>query len=197
MTLKQNKEVTCAAGLTQPPLPILHVPHTILQDTFTYFLPYGQASVETACYWFGIEIDTNQIVTTLVIPRLYQTKGNYRIDTVSSRRLANEMSEQGLVNLAQVHTHPPGCSVEHSLYDDQHAYSTREYALSFVWPSYGRSASYDLRSVGVHERREGRWILLTRSQVTERVRLLNSVVDYRWEIEHGNIEENNDKGKHF
>lgn len=195
MTLKQTKEGTRAAGLTQPLRPILYVPHTILQDTASYFLPYSQAGVETACYWFGMEIDTSQIVTTLVIPRLYQAKRNYRINPVSSQRLAHEMSEQGLVNLAQVHTHPPDCGVEHSPYDDHAAYSTRTHALSFVWPDYGRSASHDLGNVGVHECRGGHWILLTASQVAERVRLLHSIVDYRWEIEQGDIEENNDTRK--
>src|SRR5260370_40480235 len=91
MTSKQKKEVTCAAGFTQPSPPILYISHTILRDTFAYFLPYDRAGVETACYWFGIEANTSQVVTTIVIPRLYQTKGNYRIDTTSSRSRAHEM----------------------------------------------------------------------------------------------------------
>jgi hypothetical protein len=197
MTIKRKKETSHSAGLTQGPLPLLYIPRAILRDTTTYFLPYCRPGVETACFWFGIETGTCQVVTTLVIPRLLQTAGNYQIDTTISRRLANEMSEQGLVNLAQVHTHPFGCSVSHSFYDDQQAYSTREGALSFVWPDYGCTASYNLTGVGIHERRRGHWVRLTEAQVTERICLIDSIADYRWELRSGGIEKNNDTTEDF
>jgi hypothetical protein len=197
MTLKRKKQPSQAAEVTQPPLHILYVPRSLLRDTASYFLPYCQARVETACYWFGIEADTCQVATTLVLPRLYQTAGNYSIDITSSRRLANEMVFLGLVNLAQVHTHPPHCSVRHSRYDDQHAYSTRNGSLSLVWPDYGCSASQSLTGVGVHERRSGRWIQLTEAQIAERIHLVESVADYRWDIVSGGIEERHDTGYDF
>ncbi len=197
MTLKRKKKLSQAAEVTQPPLHMLYVPRSLLRDTSTYFLPYCQAGVETACYWFGIETDTCQVATTLVLPRLYQTVGNYYIDTTSSRRLASEMVTQGLVNLAQVHTHPPRYSVTHSRYDDQHAYSTREGALSFVWPDYGYAANQTLTGVGVHERRGRRWTQLTEAQVLERIHLIESIADYRWEIVSGGIEEQHDSRYDF
>jgi hypothetical protein len=197
MTLKRKKQLSQAAEVTQPPLHILYVPRTLLRDTATYFLPYCQARVETACYWFGIETDTCQVATTLVLPRLYQTAGNYYIDTTSSRRLASEMVTLGLVNLAQVHTHPPRCSVRHSHYNDQHAYSTREGSLSLIWPNYGCSASQSLAGIGVHERRGGRWMQLTEAQISDRIHLVESVADYRWEIVSGGIEEQHDNRYDF
>ena len=192
MNSKRNRKHSGKDTINQSPTNVLYVPHTILRDTSAYFLPYSQSCVETACYWFGIETNEHQVVTTLVLPHLFQTQGNYRVDNISSQRLANELSIQGLVNLAQVHTHPTGCQVTHSRYDDQHAYSTREGALSFVWPNYGHMAGLHLIGVGVHERREGRWVRLDEGQVTKRIRLVDSVADYRWQIDSGGIEENDD-----
>ena len=107
------------------------------------------------------------------------------------------MGAQGLVNLAQVHTHPPQCSVSHSPYDDQHSYSTREGALSLVWPDYGCTAGLNLKGVGVHERRGGRWIRLNEEQVVQRIHLVDSIADYRWEIVSERTEEQHDNVSDF
>lgn len=182
MTTPSAKNQLPVAGGKRPVSRILSVPESILQQMAAFFVPYGQAGVETACYWFGVEWETSQVVTTLVLPRLFQSAGMYRVDTSPARRMAREMSAAGLVNLAQVHTHPPDCSVNHSRFDDEHAYSTREGALSLVWPDYGRSVGMDFAEVGVHERRQGRWCRLTAAQVGERIHLLKSLADYRWDI---------------
>ena len=113
--------------------PKLYVPRAILADTHQHFVPYRKARVETACFWFGVEAGDDGVVTTLALPRLLQTAGNYRIVRGSLRRLSKEMRSQGLTNLAQVHTHPKRW-VGHSPYDDEHAYSSREGSLSLVWP---------------------------------------------------------------
>jgi hypothetical protein len=197
MTSKGQKAISQAADFSQPPSSILYVARAILQDTAAYFLPYCQAGVETACYWFGVETESCQVVTTLAIPRLYQTAVNYRVDTTSSRLLAGAMSAQGLVNLAQVHTHPPHCPVSHSLYDDQYSYSTREGALSLVWPDYGCTAGQNLNGVGVHERREGHWMRLSDEQVAQRIHPVDSIADYRWEIVSGRTEEQHDSTSDF
>jgi hypothetical protein len=197
MTSRSQRAISQAAEFSQPPSSILYVAHAILQDTAAYFLPYCQAGVETACYWFGIETESCQVVTTLAIPRLYQTAVNYRVDTASSRLLAGAMNAQGLVNLAQVHTHPPHCRVSHSPYDDQYSYSTREGALSLVWPDYGCTAGQNLNGVGVHERREGHWMRLSEEQVAQRIHLVDSIADYRWEIVSGRTEEQHDSTPDF
>ena len=176
---------------------VLYLPQALLRETYAYFLPYWQASVETACYWFGVESEDTQIAITLAIPRLFQTAGSYRVDTDSVRQLGKEMRGQGLVNLAQIHTHPTGCGVRHSPYDDEHAYSTREGALSLVWPDYGLTLSHTLADIGVHERRGGRWILLSETEVAERIRLVESMVDKRWDILPGTSKERRDVGTSF
>jgi len=165
-----------------PPAPaLLYVPRTILRDTHDAFLPYWRAGVETAAYWFGVATGHLAVATTVVLPRLDQSAGHYQVDVASLRRLVANMRVQGLTNLAQVHTHPSAW-VGHSAYDDAHAYSTRVGALSLVWPHYGRAYAYDLCGVGVHERRDGQWVHLSAADVANRIRLIDSVADQRWDI---------------
>lgn len=177
-----EQAVVTAAG------PRLYVPRAILADTHQHLAPYRKAQVETACFWFGVEAGEDGVVTTLALPQLLQTAGNYRIVRGSLRRLSKEMRSQGLSNLAQVHTHPKRW-VGHSQYDDEHAYSTRDGSLSLVWPDYGLALSHDLAGIGVHERRGGRWARLTDGQVQRRIRVVDSVSDQRWSIEEGDIED--------
>ena len=164
----------------------LVVPRAALRRTHDYFLPYWRAGVETACFWFGVGDGGVQAVTTVAAPKLYQTGGNYSVDMPSLRRLAAAMRGQGLTNLAQVHTHPSAW-VDHSPYDDERAYSTRDGALSLVWADYGSGLSYDLSGVGVHERRGGVWVRLEEREAGERVRLVDDFADFRWRIEGGGI----------
>src|SRR5258708_7456847 len=126
MRASGTRKPPLAVGEERPVSRVLCVPESILQQMATFFAPYGRAGVETACYWFGYEWDAVQVVTTLVLPRLFQSAGTNRVDTSAARRMAREMSAVGLVNLAQVHTHPPDCPVNHSRFDDEHTYSTRE-----------------------------------------------------------------------
>lgn len=170
---------------------VLYLPRALLQATHAAFGPYVQAGVEMAAWWCGVEAGETggiQIVTTLALPRLlHQTPGSYQIDGEAQAELAAEFAAQGLVILAQVHTHPAECSVRHSPYDDQHAYSTRDGSLSFVWPAYGAPLSGGLveTGIGVHERRDDRWVLLPEHAVVERVRLVESLLDRRWRMRVG------------
>jgi hypothetical protein len=165
---------------------ILYLPRAILRSTHEHFLPYWEAKVETAVFWAGLELGTLQVVTTLVSPGLRQTWGNYQVTRESLRRMARVLNEQDLTILSQVHTHP-GDWVDHSEYDDQHAYSTSDGALSFVWPSHGYSFSYGLEGVGIHECHKGQWLKLELTEIRSRIKIIDSFVDFRWEISKGGI----------
>ncbi len=58
-----------------------------------------------------------------------------------------------------------------------------------VWPDYGLALTHDLAGIGVHERRNGRWARLSDEQVGWRIRIVDSVSDQRWEIEGGDLED--------
>jgi hypothetical protein len=164
----------------------LLVSRAVLRRTHEYFLPYWSAGVETACFWFGVDAGRFQVVTTVAAPKLYQTGGNYSVEMTSLRRLAAEMRANGLTNLAQLHTHPSDW-VDHSPYDDERAYSTREGALSLVWADYGMRLGHDLSGIGVHERRGADWVRLSDAETESRIRLMDDFADFRWEIEGGGI----------
>ncbi len=173
-----------STGETEASNKILVVPRGTLHATHQFFTPYWAAGVETACYWFGVSAGAFHIVTTLVLPKLYQSPGGFRVDSRSMRRLAKAMSQQRLENLAQLHTHPSNW-VGHSAFDDDHAYSTRPGSLSLVWPNYGLSLNHDLTGIGIHEYRTGVWNELSPDEVRERIRVIDSVADGRWQIEGG------------
>ena len=164
----------------------LYLPQSVLHRTHEILLPYWREGVETACFWFGVDAGQLQVVTTMALPKLYQTRGNYLVEMTSLRRMAAQMRLIGLTNLAQVHTHPTEW-VNHSPYDDEHAYSTRHGSLSLVWPHYGATVGHDLHGIGVHERRNGEWSRLSEIQTKERIWLVDDLADFRWEIKGGLI----------
>lgn len=181
-------EVPAEPEEANEPAPVLYVPRALLEDTHRHLLPHWRAGVEAACLWFGVENGGVRVATTLALPMLLQSAGSYRMKPSSLRSIAMEMRKQGLVAVAQVHTHPASW-VGHSTYDDERAYSTREASLSFVWPDYGRRVGHDLEGIGVHERRDGRWEQLGEEEVGWRVRLVDSLADHRWEIRRVNLED--------
>ena len=122
----------------EPQKPYLYVPQAVLRDTHAHFLPCWRAGVETAAFWAGVQTSRAQVVTTLVLPKLFQTHGSYLVDRDSMRRAARALGAQGLEILAQTHTHPSEWT-GHSAFDDDMAYSTRDGALSLVWPNYGHT----------------------------------------------------------
>src|SRR5258708_36805904 len=101
----------------------LVLPRKLIVETHEYFLPYWSAGVESACFWFGVDLNDQQIVTSLALPKLYQTPGIFSVDKNSMRRLSLSMAHQGLTNLAQIHTHPAEW-VAHSPFDMHRAHST-------------------------------------------------------------------------
>ncbi len=168
--------------------PELFVPRAVVSDTHQHLVPYWKAGVEAACYWFGIETTEASVVTTLALPEVLQSSGNYLVVRDSLRRLSKDMRSQGLVNLAQIHTHPGGW-VGHSPYDDEHAYSTRDGSLSLVWPDYGHVCTHNLVGIGVHERRDGKWEEFTEEEVGRRIKVIDSLSDHRWKISQGDLKD--------
>lgn len=168
---------------------LLVISGSVLRRTHEYFYPYFEANVETACFWFGIEAESVQVVTTIAAPSLFQTAGNYQVDPASWRRLIKRMRSLGLDIIAQVHTHPVDFGVKHSWIDDERGYSTTNGSLSIVWPDYGRQFDYQLDSLGVHEIRDGDWTLLSEAERHRRMRVVDDFADFRWVINNGGIHE--------
>jgi hypothetical protein len=59
--------------------------------------------------------------------------------------------------------------------------------LSLVWPNYGLALGHDLTGIGIHEHRAGAWRELNQREARDRLLVVDSVADCRWQIEGGLI----------
>jgi Prokaryotic homologs of the JAB domain len=121
------------------------------------------------------------VVRAVLIPDQVGNRTHYRVPYDAIAAASAVTRSNGLVTLAQVHTHP-GDDVEHSWYDDLHAISTR--AISIVLPRYGRTIDNWLEYAGIHEYKDAWWHLLTADQAAQRVSFAAAplqVIDLRLE----------------
>lgn len=162
---------------TRPHSPVLVLPRHVISLLQHFFEPYARRQVETVALLCGVEGEHASVVTSLAFPDARRGRRHYKLDRASMAKLARELVRSNTVVLAQAHTHPADW-VGHSEYDDTHAYSTRDGALSLVWPNYGRG-SPPLECVGIHELREGKWEPLSPPQRHTRIHVVEDTFDYR------------------
>jgi hypothetical protein len=117
----------------------------------------------------------------VMVPKQVVGPGRFDIPHAATRAMGERLVEYQLVNVAQVHSHPDWC-VEHSPWDDDHAYSRRDGALSIVWPCYGTLLPA-IEHWGVHECQDRTWRLLDPAETARRVVILPSVLDLRLSID--------------
>ena len=170
-------ETPLASSLDSAPAQVLILPRFILATLQRFFAPYARRRVETVALLCGIEREHESIVTTLAFPEAKRAPRHYEVNRTSMSAAARELARSNMVVLAQAHTHPEDW-VGHSKCDDTHAYSTRDGALSLVWPRYGRG-SPPLDHVGILELREGTWQQLAPLERDTRIRVVQDILDYR------------------
>ncbi len=138
--------------------------------------------VERVAYLDGVRwIDSSGahhgVVTTVVIPDAILAAGNYRVPAKAIADAGRHMFELGLVRLLQVHTHGNDW-VNHSWVDDEMAYTRKQGGLSIVLPFHARKRPRPEEG-GVHLRDRGRWRRLSEHEISDVVRLVPSVRDFR------------------
>ena len=162
----------------------LYVPHEVVLDTWRALRPTADAGAEGMVLWVtpaSMYTSPVQVVTTVLVPRQRVSAGRYEIPPDAVRAMGRTLRESGLVNVAQVHTHPRDWVV-HSAWDGAHAFSLREGALSIVWPYYGRVLT-PMDAWGVHECRSHAWERLPLAEACSRVRVVPGVLDLRHALE--------------
>jgi hypothetical protein len=161
----------------------LFVPEEVALATWRALRPTAEVACEGVALWAGPKAqygELQQVVTTVVVPRQRVSSGRYELPTDAVREMGRLLRRRGLVNVAQVHSHP-GTWVGHSEWDDAHAFSLRNGAVSIVWPGYARELpSIDLW--GVHECRAGVWVHLAGPETTVRVVVVPLVIDLRIQL---------------
>lgn len=163
---------------------ILFVPEEVILATWEALREGARAGCESTVRWAGPSHQLGvaaQVVSTVLVPA--QRMGPWRFDVphAATRAVGDALGRTGLVNLAQLHTHPRRW-VGHSDWDDARAYSTRDGALSIVWPHYGRMLPEPC-AWGVHECRSREWVELTAEDAVKRIVIVPSVIDLRVAVE--------------
>ena len=133
--------------------------------------------IEQVAFLDGIEGNRISVVTTLTFPDADCRRQNYAISSQAMSQAGQHLFKLALVRLAQVHTHP-GRMIDHSPWDDAHAYSQRPGAVSIVVPEYGRRPSA-LEQTGIHVRTPSAWSRVPPVQVPHVIGLLPSILDFR------------------
>jgi hypothetical protein len=143
------------------------VPSVALESTVALLRRAGR--YESAVFWYGTKDGTgNATVAYVVSPQQISRPRNYHVPSSSVSAMVKRL-RPGWRPIAQIHSHP-GDNVEHSVYDDSMAISTK--VLSLVIPRYGNWSGIFPEGVGVHEWQNDYWHLLTNADAQARIRVV-------------------------
>lgn len=163
---------------------VLYVGEDILVATWRALRDFSRRRCEGTVRWAGPAFQAKcrfQIVTTVVVPFQRVGPGLFEVPHEATRAMGDALVADYLVNLAQLHTHPDS-SVCHSSWDDERAYSSRDGALSIVWPHYGKVLA-PMGLWGVHESRARTWVRLADAEAARRIVVVPSLRDLRHAVE--------------
>lgn len=173
-------EHTESLGATALGSRVLFVPEEVVVATWRGLRPMAEAACEGVVLWAAPKAqydDHQQVATTVIVPRQRVGSGRYELPADAVREMGHALRCCGLVNIAQVHSHPDEW-VGHSDWDDTHAFSLRDGALSIVWPAFGRDLPRK-DTWGVHECSGRTWRRLGSCEAGRRVVILPLVLDLR------------------
>ena len=126
----------------------------------------------------GYETPATTLYLTAVAPEADHGRGHVRCSEEAIAAVTNAAREQGLGLLAQVHSHPTGAA-GHSLGDDEMVFMPFEGMLSIVVPDYAHFGLRPLDSLGVHQYRDGHWVLCTSDSVRANFTIVPALRDLR------------------
>lgn len=158
----------------------VYVSGELVEITAHLVASYGSSDErhEGVAYWAGVPAGTVWVVTTVLSPEAFTTRGSYRTSAVANARVVNRVSELGLQVMAQIHGHP-GDWVDHSPGDDDGAFMPYEGFYSLVPPRYGCERMLPLSKCGVHCYEHGRFVRLGPEEIEERFVVVPTFVDLR------------------
>ena len=167
----------------------VRVPEAVWNTVLDLFAE-NEPGLERVAYLDGFRIDEAgypgtspavevRLAVTVVIPDAALRPRNYVVSADAVSVAGRHLRAQRMIRVAQVHSHGNDW-VEHSVTDDDRAYSQRPGAVSVVVPFHGTTRP-DLIACGVHLRTETGW---RRVQPETVIKIVPSVIDHRsskWE----------------
>jgi len=160
--------------------PVLFISTSLLVESWRALRDGAREGVESTVRWAGpacLRRGDVHVVTTVVNPIQRVSRGSFEIPHDGTRAMGEALSSHGLMNFAQLHTHP-ATWVGHSPWDNARAYSSRDHALSIVWPNYGAQLPA-LGDWGVHERQAGEWRSLSPTVAAQRIHIIPDILKLR------------------
>lgn len=133
--------------------------------------------VERVAFLDGVFDGLHGVVTTVTVPNARLARRYYDVSPDAMSEAARHMRRNGLVRVAQVHTHG-GSWLDHSPRDDARAYSQKPGAISIVLPHHARGRP-GLDESAVHLREPDGWRRLDPGEAAALVQLVPSFVDLR------------------
>jgi hypothetical protein len=161
-------------------LPVVYVTDELIRRTgellATFAADHNWES-EGLVYWFGLELGSRSLVTTLIVPDADTTRGDIRTSAAANAEALGVIIGTPLVLLGQAHSHPFD-SVRHSAVDDRDTFAQFNGALSVVVPFFGRQG-LELAKCGVHRHIAGRYRRIPNARLADHLQVLPGIRDFR------------------
>jgi hypothetical protein len=162
----------------------VRIPEAVWQAVLDLFDRH-EPGVERVAYLDGFRIDETgypdaspddqiYVAVTVVAPDAVLSPRNYVVPAEAISQAGHHLRTGRMTRAAQVHSHGNDW-VEHSLTDDDRAYSQRPGALSVVVPFHGAGRP-DITDCGVHLRTDAGWLRVRPDTV---IKLIPTVLDHR------------------
>ena len=159
----------------------LLVQKSLVEETYRLFERNRDRQRVTVVYWYGTGCPRRgtSAVLSVGVPRAECTTVDYHVEEPEITRLGHAMRQQSyglLGSLVQFYTQPSGGG-RHSKNEDLNAISLRDGFLSLAAPYYGRKIEPLMGNITAHECWEGRWHVLGEPERSERIKIVDSLVD--------------------
>lgn len=127
------------------------IPASLLHETIQVLRDYGNRTppCEGICFWAGTGSNSLIEARALIATKADAHPRRISVDHKDRFKAIRFMNSVGLVQIAQVHSHP-GDWIDHSIGDDLGATGRVNGALSVVIPSYGAQGVESLAETGIH-----------------------------------------------
>lgn len=129
----------------------INIPDNVIESTVQYMQQYDKLNKESYVWWAGKFVNDRYANVDLVIfpPKSANSFGNVTLDRNSIHFMHSRIRDEGLILLAELHTHPPAAKGQ-SYLDSINPAATYEGFVSVVIPNFCKGGIGDFSSCYVY-----------------------------------------------